>query len=279
MEAETTALVPSLNLETFLKAHGTALDLVTQAAELLQQARDITESIGLERVMESVGPRASRLCSRQADLLESNGIKDFQKFLDSLAWDRILKETGIRTFMDNASRRTWDEQIQRCDVPELNLEAVQQNIRQWYDTRPDMMEAGVLEVFRHLSYDYKSNSHRKFGKKVIVESFCSKWIHRCNGVTTTDLHFAQNTCNYIDDLVRVMHILDHKPEPDHRQGIYRRATAAYTNGQQMTLDTEYLGLRWYLKGTVHVTFKRPELVVQMNQILNKHHPNALPPLR
>lgn len=276
---ETTALVPSLNIERFIDSQSAVLDLVSQAAALLDQAQELAEHIGLDQAMESLGPNASRFCSHQANLLKPEGVDDFKKFLDALAWDKILKESGIRTFMDNKSRRTWDEQIQHCNVPELTLEAVRQNIKQWLDNRPEMMEAGVVEVFRNLSYDYRTNTPRMFGKKIIVTGFCTKWVHRNNGVQTTDLHIELPACNKLDDLVRVMTVLDGKPEPDHRRGVWRLVKDARNEDEgTMTLETEYLELRWYLKGTVHVKFKRKDLVARMNQILGKHHPNALPPV-
>ena len=274
---ETTALVPSLNLDTFLASHKTVLELVSQATDLLTQAQQLTDSIGLERAMESLGPNASRVCSHQANLLRPEGLDNFKKFLNALAWDRILKETGIRTFMDSKSRSTWDEQISHCDVPELTLEVIHQNVKQWLDNRPDMMEAGVLEVFNKLSYDYKTNSPRMFGKRLIVDHFSTKWVHRNNGRQETSLYFEQEACNKLDDLVRVLSVLDGKPEPDHRRGILQLTNEKYKKGHTMSLETEYLSLKWYLKGTVHVTFLRLDLITRMNGILNKHHPNALPP--
>lgn len=42
------------------------------------------------------------------------------------------------------------------------------------------------------------------------------------------------------------------------------------------LNDDYLHLRWFKNGNGHITFKRPDLVEQMNLILAKHYPHALP---
>ena len=35
-------------------------------------------------------------------------------------------------------------------------------------------------------------------------------------------------------------------------------------------------VRGYRKGTVHITFRRPDLVEQLNNIIARHYPDALP---
>ncbi|WP_141122095.1 DUF4942 domain-containing protein, partial [Salmonella enterica] len=36
-------------------------------------------------------------------------------------------------------------------------------------------------------------------------------------------------------------------------------------------------VRGFLKGTVHITFKYPDLVEKLNDIIARHYPGALPP--
>ncbi|HDG9794859.1 TPA: DUF4942 domain-containing protein [Raoultella planticola] len=39
----------------------------------------------------------------------------------------------------------------------------------------------------------------------------------------------------------------------------------------------YFTIRNFQKGTTYLTFKRPELVEKMNNIIAKYYPNQLPP--
>jgi hypothetical protein len=79
--------------------------------------------------------------------------------------------------------------------------------------------------------------------------------------------------------MRVFHVLDGKPEPDCRGGIWHLLNSAglssYSAGQG-TAENEYLQIRVFKNRNGHITFKRPDLVDQMNKILAKHYPNALP---
>jgi len=43
----------------------------------------------------------------------------------------------------------------------------------------------------------------------------------------------------------------------------------------MEAENDYFHLRWFKNGNGHLTFKRADLVEQMNRILAKHYPNAL----
>ncbi|EHN8932459.1 TPA: DUF4942 domain-containing protein [Klebsiella oxytoca] len=42
-------------------------------------------------------------------------------------------------------------------------------------------------------------------------------------------------------------------------------------------EDSYFTIRYFQKGTAHLTFKPPELVEKMNDIIAKHYPDQLPP--
>ncbi|EFH2976473.1 DUF4942 domain-containing protein, partial [Escherichia coli] len=42
-------------------------------------------------------------------------------------------------------------------------------------------------------------------------------------------------------------------------------------------EGEYFTIRAFLKGTVHIMFRRPDLVDRLNDIIARHFPEALPP--
>ena len=75
--------------------------------------------------------------------------------------------------------------------------------------------------------------------------------------------------------VRCFHVLDNKPEPE-----YRHRTQTYMrNAKQWgydSIETEYIGLKWYGNGNGHVTFMRPDLVEKLNRIVAAHFPFHIP---
>ncbi|HGC5539657.1 TPA: DUF4942 domain-containing protein, partial [Klebsiella pneumoniae] len=42
-------------------------------------------------------------------------------------------------------------------------------------------------------------------------------------------------------------------------------------------ECDYFSVRYYKKGSAHITFKRPELVEKINNLVASHYPGMLPP--
>jgi hypothetical protein len=81
----------------------------------------------------------------------------------------------------------------------------------------------------------------------------------------------------LDDLMRVFHVLDGKPEADYRQGCYVQLGAAFRAQSEWpkSYQNDYFELRLFRNGNGHLCFKRLELVDAMNAIIARHYPNAL----
>ncbi|WP_230080493.1 DUF4942 domain-containing protein, partial [Burkholderia pseudomallei] len=60
-------------------------------------------------------------------------------------------------------------QIAEGDVPELTAANIEATFTQLYGARGDMFERGVLECFRQLSWNYKSNEPFRFGRRIILK--------------------------------------------------------------------------------------------------------------
>lgn len=174
--------------------------------------------------------------------------------IDGKAWDLLMKESGLRTFMDSSARDQWDEATRGCNTPPLTAENIKHTFADLYNQRGSMFERGVIKSFQDLSWDYKTNSPCKFGKKIIVEYMGGVGWSPCS-----------TRCNKIDDLERVFHILDGKPEPDHRDGWYARLCG------KTEAESDYIIGKRCKNGNGHFKFKRLDLVDKMNTIIAKHY--------
>jgi hypothetical protein len=180
-----------------------------------------------------------------------------------------MKESGLRTFLDSEARRAWDTSIEKGEIPELTLENIASTFHTIHSSRGEMFERGVCEVFRRLSWSYKTNTPVKFGKRLIVTQ-----LHTIYKKEPYWAVLNHSTTDELDDLVRVFAVLDGKNEPDYRYAIYSAISHAERAGAS-EFEYPYFSVRWYKKGTAHLTFKRPDLVAGLNRILAKHYPNAL----
>lgn len=254
-------LVKSVSIENLVAQRLGIVERLRKALALLDEAEKIAADTPIKfpaLLVENGHRHGLRLTGDYSHPVDAE--KEMLRCIDASAWNYLLEESGLKTFMDAATRSRWGDQIRKGDIPELTTENIISTFGQLYDARADMFESGVIKCFRKLSWDYKTNLPCKFGKRIIVHLFNGGWP---NSRTTDEL----------DDLMRVFFIMDGRPEPDHRDGMYHQIIKCHEKVDGM--ENDYLKIRWYQKGTAHITFKRPELVEQMNLILAKHHPNAL----
>lgn len=127
----------------------------------------------------------------------------------------------------------------------------------------------MINVFKGLSWDYKTNSPCKFGKKIIVTRLVKydRWGFGLNWGWQRDR---------LADLERMLMILDGKPVPDNRADVTRRlGDHIHENRHSNHYKDEMFAIKYFQKGTAHITLKRPELLDKLNDIIIRHYPGAL----
>lgn len=274
-------LVKSISIDNLLNQRDAIIASMAAARAELFKAQDLcsAQNVGLGYIIADRHDYG-RFQILQKDTERDNYLRDFTQRLDAQLWQRLMHDSGLRTFMDAHAREDWDKAIQELKTPALTRENIEATFARLHETRGDMFERGVIEVFRGLSWDYKSNKPHKFGKRIVVEYFMDSYGHASN--------YAR--ADKLADLERVMHMLDGKPAPDHRQGIVqtcgaiqrkrverRPAAAAAEPIPDRLAEDDYFRVKWFNNQNGHFYFKRPELVDRMNKILAKHYPDALPP--
>ena len=123
-----------------------------------------------------------------------------------------------------------------------------------------------------LSWDYKTNSPCRLGKKIIVSNILYRW--RTGYVSLDHSGMAK-----LDDLARPFWLLDGRNVPDFRESDGARFGDFIRREDNIgqLYEGEYFTIRAFLKGTVHIMFRRPDLVDRLNDIIARHFPEALPP--
>lgn len=258
----------SVHLETVLAQHAEILNVTRAGLDLLLQADRLACTAGFSsHWLHLVGALESSRYSRYGEVTDRDPLAkvlpQFQKALDASAWDYLLRASGIRTFMDAQARKEWSDSINKSDTPPFRTEHILATFAGLYASRGDMVERGIITLFRALSWHYKSNQPQCLGRKLIVK-----------GVLQYRTFYGDS----LDDLVRALCFADGKPEPDHRRAMTALLHDAAAR-RQTTAEAEYFLVRWFKNGNAHITFK-PEampLVDRLNGIVARHYPGALPP--
>lgn len=186
----------------------------------------------------------------------SEDMEAMMKGYDAKAWEYLMDASGLESLMSTSTCEGWHKQISNCETPPLTKENIVATFKDLFVRKDEIFEQGVIEAFRSCSWDHKTNQPVKFGKKVI---FAGRW--------------GNSHLQEVDDLRRVLHVSDGKPQPDHRHGVY----AEFLRHDSIGLfEDDYVQVEKFKNGNVHCKFKRPDLTTKLNAILAKHHPNALP---
>lgn len=256
------ALIKSISVEALLERREAVIERLQKANVLLTEANALAPR--LPRLLE---PRYSTSSGRGGPI----DVPDVMREVDASFWSHLLEASGIRTIMDAEARRQWDDKIGKYEYPPLTLENVRATFAQLFADRQSLFERGVVNCFRRLSWDHKTNKLSRFGRKIIVDGLVPPTKYGGAEIG----HYAPN---HLDDLNRVFHLLDGEPEPDWTQRIYEQLRGAGAlKGEGGEIELPYFRLRWFKKGTGHLLFRRLDLVDELNRILAKHHPDALPP--
>lgn len=263
-----TEVICSTNIERIVTGRNAAL---AQIEALIQQLDDIsalTASIG--------GGRANEWAVRQYRydcwLMEKpeSAMKAIIRNLDRSLWRDLMQRSGMLSLMDAQAREQWYSSLEKDNIPAICEENILSTFKQLHHSKGEVFERGVINVFKGLSWDYKSNSPCKFGKKIIVNGLVKydRWGFGLNWGWQRDR---------LADLERVLMLLDGKPIPDNRADVTRRLSDhIHENRHSNCYEDEMFAIKYFQKGTAHITFKRPELVDKLNDIIARHYPGALP---
>lgn len=256
-------LIPSISISALLiQREGFRRRML--AAEVLEKEAEeifIASKIGLEeRDWTNTHSQKDFIClgthhfdtpHRYTFPTTENMLKGF----DALAWKMLMRESGMLTFMSSKARDKWSEDIREKRTPELTLENIQSTFTTLQASRGDLMERGVVELFRSLSWSHKTNQPVKFGKKLIL------------------VRFETRCAPHIDDLLRVLHIFDGKPQPDVRENFSSKFSDYYG---LRGFESEYADFQFFQNGNLHVKITRPDMIDKLNAVLAKSFPDALP---
>ena len=182
-----------------------------------------------------------------------------EKRLKEYVWRSLIQKTGIITLMDSETRQTMnhDLETQPLELTKANILSVLQDL---YSRRDTILANSLINVFRSLTRQYKSNDPLKLSDKRII-------IYIGEGMYRSTRHTDKLT-----DLDRIFHFLDGKTMTTDRS-----KTLGYLAcyGEHDELENDYFRIRMFKNGNAHIYFKRTDLIDQCNRLIAYHHKNQI----
>ncbi|MCT4715593.1 DUF4942 domain-containing protein [Enterobacteriaceae bacterium H18W14] len=263
-----TNVICSTSIERIVTGRNAALAEIETLIQQLDDISALTSSVGGGKSNEW-GVRQYRYDCWLMDKPET-AIKAITQNIDRSIWKDLMNKSGMLALMDAQARDEWYNSLEKDDIPAVSEENILSTFEQLHQSKAEVFERGIINVFKGLSWDYKSNSPCKFGKKIIVDGLVQydRW----------GFHFRHGRRReQLADLDRMLNLLDGKPVPENRNDLSVRLDAHICKQHASVYEDEYVEIRYFQKGTGHIIFKRSDLIDKMNEIVARYFPTTLPP--
>lgn len=263
-----TDVICSTSIERIVSGRNAALAQIETLIQQLDDISTLTSNIGGGKANEW-GVRQYRYDCWLMEKPET-AMKAITRNIDRSIWKDLMNKSGMLALMDAQARDEWYNSLEKDDIPAISEENILSTFKQLNLNKGEVFERGVINVFKGLSWNFKTNSPCRFGGKIIVTGLVKydRWGFGLNWGWQRDR---------LADLERMLMLLDEKPVPDNRaDGTRRLGEHIHENRPSNRYEDEMFVIKYFQKGTAHITFKRPELVDNLNDIIARHYPGALP---
>lgn len=261
-------LICSTSIERVVFGRDSVLKQIEQLIEQLDTISRLTSEIGGGTAQDwamKPGHRYDSWLTKQTD----KAMTAVTRNIDRSIWRDLMLKSGMMALMDAQARDHWHKNLEEGDLPAISEANILSTFEQLHLNKMDVFERGIINVFKGLSWDYKTNSPCSFGKKIIINNLVThnQWGFNLNWGWWRD---------QLADLERMLFLLDGKPIPDNRGDISTRLMEHIRdNPAKDVYEDEFFRVRYFQKGTAHLTFKRLDLVKRINDIIAKHYPRML----
>jgi hypothetical protein len=177
------------------------------------------------------------------------------------AWSFLLERSGVFEFCSIKQRDEINNQMRdEKNLPDFTLD----NIQAWFESYAvnvdKLFEDSIKEIFDWLKpwkyENYKTNNKEIIGKRVIKTCmFENVWGEKMSLIYHRD--------KYIQALDNVFHLMDGKGISKYPGNLVTAIKEACRENIRFC-ETEYFTVKWYKKGTMHIEFKRLDLLDKVN---------------
>ncbi|EIX9594399.1 TPA: DUF4942 domain-containing protein [Klebsiella pneumoniae subsp. pneumoniae] len=263
-----TDVICSTSIERIVTGRNAALTRIESLIRELDDISILTRDIGGGTAQEwgmREGHRYDCWFTEKTD----KAMKAITRNIDRRIWRELMNKSGMLSLMDAQARDEWHKSLDKDDIPAISEDNILSTFRQLHQSKKEVFERGVINAFKNLSWDYKTNNPCYFGKKIIVNNLVKydKWGYSLSWGWRRD---------QLADLERMLFLLDGKTIPDNRHDVtIRLMDFIRDNPRQQVFEDDLFTVHFFQKGSGHITFKCMDLVEKMNDIIAKHYPGML----
>lgn len=252
-------------------------DSVFNRVACLRKAQDALREASRQRRIFEYYAKAAGAIWLDSNILEwmfkyaSESAHEYNKVIAKLhkhAWDGLMEESSLKKYIVGSIKNDFEKQRKLQHEVEFSEENIMSYLELIMGTRGQIMERVIGEVFDKIcSYDerrnklhfngWKTNSAYKVNRKIIVPVGSEWYQTREDMVVDLDKALCFITG---DDFNNIETVADLKRK--YRQDLY----SLYNNKHE---SRHFVDIKFYKKGTIHLTFRDDYTWAQFNQIAAK----------
>jgi hypothetical protein len=190
-------------------------------------------------------------------VMDSRVIERDMAAMKKKVWRFVINKVEIYNLISDKRRKELDDQLEKGELPEISVENVQSTLDNLLDNIGNLYKETVMESFEWLrphGSRHKTNTEYEVGKKAIKE-----WMFDCSYGCRLSYTREQD----LKGLDNAFHLMDGKGPVKWPGDMVTKITEAVRD-KKWEAETEYFKLKWYKVGTLHIEFKRLDLVAKMN---------------
>ena len=175
-------------------------------------------------------------------------------------WGFIVEKAQLRNLLTEKKKRELDRMIKEGTLPEVEIETIQAFISNIACNLPNLFKEACCEVFDMLRpprSEYKTNTEFEIGPRVIMNYMVDYSYGSCS------LEYGREQS--LINLDNVFHLLDGQGGIKYPHDLPTVIKTAIRENR-WEAETEYFQCRWHKKRSMHITFKRLDLVQELNRI-------------
>jgi hypothetical protein len=200
----------------------------------------------------------------------------YNKFIDYIreqAWKRVFEKSNIDKYMTQKVKKDFSDFQKSSLSGQFALKNIQKFCNNVFLNREKILTESIVESFDLMTKYHKENRVHiegwktdkawKVGNKVILPYIVefSSW----SGSFCTYNSFGRDTVNDIDKGLCMLAGKDFNSIVTILDGLHR----AFKEKSENIADSEFFSIRYYKKGTIHLTFKDLDLLERFNLTVAK----------
>ena len=165
-------LICSTSIERIVTGRDTALNKIEQLIQQLDSISRLTSKIGGGTAQDWAMKSGHRYDSWMTEKVDK-AMPVVTRNIDRSIWRDLMLKSGMMALMDAQARDQWHKNLEEGELPAISVANILTTFEQLHLNKMDVFERGIINVFKGLSWDYKTNSPCRFGKKIIVNNLVS----------------------------------------------------------------------------------------------------------